>query len=116
MLKTLKKTLPSKLASDRRTGSNFLSFKNASAAEEIAIYYGFTPIDVPVVRKEDMFQAKEIHEGEMRPRSVPAENECYFDVCPEEKVAILRTYFEKNMHALPQPVCLFFEGHFDSNP
>src|SRR3989344_8602127 len=96
-------------------GRDYVSFKNASRAEEIALYYGFTPIELPTVSKADLAQAKDLYETE-KPRSLPDENECYLDICPEEKISTLRTYFENNMLSQPQPVSLFAEGHFPTNP
>ncbi len=95
---------------------NLVSYKNVSRAEELAIYYGFTPAELPRVTKEDLSLARDIYETGDRQKRLPEENQCYFDVCAEEKIAILRHYFEKNMQALPQPVCLFFEGRFDTHP
>lgn len=100
---------------NKSQAENSVSFKNASRAEELAIYYGFTPSELPKVTKEDLALAKNIYESD-RPKSLPEENQCYFEVCAEEKIALLRSYFEKNMQSLPQPVSLFFEGRFDTHP
>ncbi len=100
----------------RNNRRDYVLFKNASRAEEIALYYGFKPTDIPLITKDDLAQAKHLAESESKPRSIPEGNQCYFDICPEEKIALLRLYFEKNMQSLPQPVCLFLEGHFGTNP
>jgi histidyl-tRNA synthetase len=91
--------------------SKYITYKNLDRGAEIALYYGFSPESTPEIKKSDLDNARSlfdcdfIEEGEEGNPSV-------LPLHAEEKVAILRTYTEKNMIALPQPVMLYFKGSF----
>ncbi len=75
-------------------------------ASEIAVYYGFTEVETPEITRADLEQARGVVEGDLKTR----DPECTLSVCPEEKIAVLRTYAEKKFERNPQPVMLFFDG------
>ncbi|KKU70477.1 MAG: Histidine-tRNA ligase [Parcubacteria group bacterium GW2011_GWA2_47_21] len=84
-----------------------IRLKNASVAEEVALYYGFKPARAPAVNRDDLHQAKILRAGERR-----LVDEKTIVIRPEEQIAILRLYEENNWHKEPQPIFLFFEGKF----
>lgn len=75
-------------------------------SEEVALYYGFQPIESLEVTKDDREKAKMVLEGTVKGKNP----ECTLSVCPEEKIAVLRHYADKNMHTLPQPVMIYYKG------
>ncbi len=79
---------------------------SAEKSAEIASYYGFTIIDTPTVTKDDLQKTR--RELEIEPAR--CEDELHLVVHPEEKVAILRTYLEKDLVNAPQPVMFYYEG------
>jgi len=81
----------------------------AERSAEIAHYYGFTCIDTPTITKDDLSKTKK--ELEIDPIKDEPKNPKKLYVRPEEKVAILRTYGEKEMFNQPQPVLLYYFGH-----
>ncbi|MEK7088075.1 MAG: His/Gly/Thr/Pro-type tRNA ligase C-terminal domain-containing protein [Patescibacteria group bacterium] len=92
-------------ASPQRSGnekakrsSAYIEYKNLHPAMEVALYYGFTPLDSPVIiTKKDRDRARSIQE-EMRTDP--------FSVAPtlEERIALLRQYGEKKVNEGMQPV------------
>lgn len=87
----------------------YVDFGNFDATAEIAFYYGFTPIDVPEIKKDDRDRAKNLSHGSDNDKNLVSAHDC---VSPhlEEKVAIIRTFEEKKMFTWPQPVMLYFRG------
>ena len=82
-------------------------------AQEIAIYYGFKPIETPVLEKEEVF-IRAIGEG-----TDVVDKEMYtfrgkgtdrLAVRPEYTASIMRAYLEHGMQNLPQPVMLYSYG------
>lgn len=70
--------------------SPYIEYKNIHPAMEVALYYGFTPPDSPImITRKDRDLARELHDDE---KTNP------FSVAPtlEERIAFLRYYQEKN--------------------
>jgi len=88
----------------------FLEIKNIDRTTEAAVYYGFLPIEIPKIEKEDKDRAKALKEGE--PITQIGSNEKIKNM-PEEKAAILRNYFSSNLAIMPQPVMLTYNGFID---
>lgn len=86
--------------------------KKVDKTLETAMFYGFSPVATPRITKEDIVMAKAINENDSNVKS----NKCTISLCPEEKIAVLRTYFETNMQTLPHPVALYFKGPIISHP
>ncbi|MEI6191158.1 MAG: His/Gly/Thr/Pro-type tRNA ligase C-terminal domain-containing protein [bacterium] len=93
--------------------SKFLDLKNIDKSTEAAVYYGFMPIEMPKIEKEDKDKTKTIKEGE--PITVIGSNEKIENII-EEKSALLRTYFNTNMAIMPQPVMITYNGFINDGP
>lgn len=82
-------------------------------AQEIAVYYGFTPLDTPLLEKEEVFvgalgEGTDIIDKEMYTfRTKGSER---IAVRPEFTAATMRSYLEHGMQNLPQPVMLYSYG------
>jgi len=87
--------------------SKFLDLKNIDKSTEAAVYYGFMPIELPKIEKEDKEKVKALKEGE--PIDMIGSNEEIKNTA-EEKAALLKTYFNTNMAIMPQPVMLTYNG------
>lgn len=86
---------------------------NLDKAAEIATYYGFTPTEPPQITKEDIHKAKSFCDNTKKSKN--SFNDLGISIDPEEKVSIFRTYLEKNMQSMPQPVMIYFEGGPQNN-
>ena len=82
-------------------------------AQEIAVYYGFTPIETPVLEKEEVFisaigEGTDVVDKEMYTfRSKGGEK---LAMRPEYTASVMRAYLEHGMQSLPQPVMLYSYG------
>jgi histidyl-tRNA synthetase len=82
-------------------------------AQEVAVYYGFKPIETPVLEKEDVFisalgEGTDVIDKEMYTfRSKGGER---LAVRPEYTASVMRAYLEHGMQNLPQPVMLYSYG------
>lgn len=84
-------------------------------ASEIALYYGFKPIETPVVEKADLFtrglgDTTEVVQKEMY--AFRTKGGDHLALRPEGTAGVLRSYLEHGMQALPQPVMLYYYGPF----
>ena len=83
-------------------------------ASEIALYYGFKPIELPILEKEMLYVAsvgegtdiidKELCSFRMKSERVALR--------PEGSPGVMRAYIEHNMRSEPQPVMLYYYGSF----
>lgn len=87
--------------------SKFLDLKNIDKTTEAAVYYGFMPIEIPKIEKEDKDKVKTLKDGE--PINKIGSNEKILNTA-EEKSALLKTYFNTNMAIIPQPVMVTYDG------
>ncbi len=87
--------------------SKFLDVKNIDRATEAAVYYGFMPVETPIIEKADKDNAKILKDGE--PIEIIGSNEEIKNIV-EEKSAILRNYFDTNLAIMPQPVMITYNG------
>ena len=87
--------------------SKFISYEHLDKIGEISTYYGFVPMKSPTITKEDIDAAKDILEGDY----VDDETElhAHLPLHVEEKIAIIRTYHEQQLHAMTQPVMIYFK-------
>ncbi len=82
-------------------------------AQEVAIYYGFKPIETPLLEQEEVFvsaigEGTDIIDKEMYTfRTKGGEK---LAVRPEYTAAVMRAYIEHGMMNLPQPVLLYSYG------
>jgi histidyl-tRNA synthetase len=82
-------------------------------AQEVAVYYGFRPIETPLLEREEVFtsalgETTDVIEKEIYAfRSKGGER---LAVRPEYTAAVMRAYLEHGMQTLPQPVMLYSYG------
>jgi len=93
---------------------SLIAYKKLDKAAEVAFYYGFTPIERPKITRDDSAKAKSLFDGDYKIKNYGT-NACYLAMAPEEKLALLRLYHEKNMASLPQPVMIYFESNGDTS-
>ena len=84
-------------------------------ASEIALYYGFKPIELPILEKEELFISS-IGEGtdiiDKEAYSLKTKGGYHLTVRPEGTAGVMRAYIEHGMRAQPQPVMLYYYGPF----
>ena len=83
-------------------------------AEDLAGYYGFLPISLPHIEKEELFtktlgETSDVVEKQM---FVVKSGGDRLVLRPEATAGIMRAYFEHGMHTLPQPIMLYTLGSF----
>jgi histidyl-tRNA synthetase len=88
----------------------FLTFDHLDKIGEIPVYYGFTPRQSPSIKKTDLEEARSLLEGDFIDDEGDAK--AHLPLHVEEKIALLRMYQEDGLHALPQPVLLYFKEPF----
>lgn len=84
-------------------------------AAEVAIYYGFKPIETPILEKEQVFVAgvgegTDIVEKEMY--HLKTKGGEHLVMRPEATASVMRAYIENGMQSLPQPVMLYYYGPY----
>jgi len=82
-------------------------------ASEVAIYYGFTPIETPVLEQEEVFirgvgQGTDVVDKELY--TLRTKSGDRLALRPEYTAGIMRAYLEHGMQSLPQPVMLYSYG------
>ena len=84
-------------------------------AQEVAIYYGFKPIETPILEKTDVFTASvgigtDIIDKEMY--MLKTKGGDHLAMRPEGTAGIMRAYVEQGMQSWPQPVMLYYYGPY----
>lgn len=84
-------------------------------ASEVAIYYGFRPIETPILERESVFTSSlgigtDIRDKEMY--SLKTKGGDALVMRPEGTAAVMRAYIQNGMQALPQPVALYYYGPY----
>jgi len=82
-------------------------------AQEVAIYYGFKPIETPIIEYEDVFTSSigvgtDIIDKEMY--TLKTKGGDHLALRPEHTAGTMRSYIEQGMQALPQPIMLYSYG------
>ncbi|MFA6353445.1 MAG: histidine--tRNA ligase [Candidatus Paceibacterota bacterium] len=82
-------------------------------AQEVAIYYGFKPIDTPILEKEEVFTGgigcdTDIIDKEMY--TLKTKGGDHLALRPEHTAALMRAYIEHGMQSMPQPVMFYQYG------
>ncbi|MFA5997571.1 MAG: histidine--tRNA ligase [Candidatus Paceibacterota bacterium] len=82
---------------------------------EIASYYGFRPIETPILEREAVFTSSlgvgtDIRDKEMY--TLKTKGGDHLVMRPEGTAGIMRAYIENGMQALPQPVMLYYYGPY----
>ncbi len=87
----------------------------AEKAAEVAIYYGFKPIETPILEKEDLFLRGVGEENDMTQKemyTLKTRGGDKLALRPEGTASVMRSYLENGMHALPQPLSFYYFGPF----
>ncbi len=84
-------------------------------ASEIAVYYGFRPIETPILEREAVFTSSlgvgtDIRDKEMYVLKTKGGD--HLAMRPEGTAGVMRAYIENGMQALPQPVMLYYYGPY----
>lgn len=82
-------------------------------ASEIALYYGFAPIETPVLEYEDVFvraagETSDVVEKQLY--NLKTKGGDRLALRPEGTASVMRAYIEHGMQSLPQPVMLYDYG------
>lgn len=82
-------------------------------AQEVAVYYGFKPIETPILEHESTFTTAvgvgtDIVDKEMYTLKTKGGDQ--LAMRPEQTAGVMRSYIEEGMQALPQPVMLYHSG------
>jgi histidyl-tRNA synthetase len=84
-------------------------------AQEIAVYYGFKPIEMPILEQTELYnrgigEGTDIMDKEMY--SLKTKGGDHLALRPEGTAGIVRAYIEHGMQSEPQPVMLYYYGPF----
>ena len=84
-------------------------------ASEIASYYGFRPIETPILEREAVFISSlgvgtDIRDKEMY--TLKTKGGDHLVMRPEGTAGVMRAYIENGMQALPQPMMLYNYGPY----
>jgi histidyl-tRNA synthetase len=82
-------------------------------AQEVAVYYGFKPIETPIVEAAEVFtssigEGTDIVDKEMYTMKTKGGDQ--LALRPEHTAGLMRSYIEHGMQALPQPVLFYNYG------
>ncbi len=84
-------------------------------AAEVALYYGFQPIDVPIVEREEVFLSTNGEDTDIVGKemySVKSKGTDKLALRPEGTAPVMRAYLEHGMQTLSQPVKFYYYGSF----
>jgi len=84
-------------------------------ASDVALYYGFKPIETPVLEKEEVFlksqgEGTDIIDKEMY--TLKTKGGHHLAMRPEGTAGVMRSYIEHGMQSLPQPIMLYYYGPY----
>ena len=82
-------------------------------AQEVAIYYGFRPIETPILEQEEIFtssigEGTDIIDKEMY--TLKTKGGDHLALRPEHTAPLMRAYLEHGMQNMPQPVMFYQYG------
>jgi histidyl-tRNA synthetase len=95
-------------------GDDYYDFQGFfEKAQEVAIYYGFKPIDTPMLEQEEVFsttigEGTDIVDKEMY--TLRTKGGDHLALRPEHTAGTMRAYIEHGMQNQPQPVMLYNSG------
>jgi histidyl-tRNA synthetase len=95
-------------------GDEYYKFQGLfEKAQEVAVYYGFTPIETPILEHEETFTSgvglgTDIVDKEMY--TLKTKGGDHLAMRPEHTAGLMRSYIENGMNSLPQPVLLYHSG------
>lgn len=82
-------------------------------AQEVSMYFGFKPIETPILEQEEVFTTSigagtDIVDKEMY--TIKTKGGDHLAMRPENTAGVVRAYIEHGMQNLPQPVLLYYYG------
>ena len=82
-------------------------------AQEVAVYYGFKPIETPIVEQEEVFTSAigigtDVVDKEMY--TLRTKGGDHLAIRPEHTAGLMRSYIENGMQSLPQPILFYSYG------
>ena len=95
-------------------GDDYYKFQGLfEKAQEVAVYYGFTPIETPILEHEEVFTTAvgvgtDIVDKEMY--TLRTKGGDHLAMRPEQTAGLMRAYIEHGMQSVPQPVLLYHSG------
>lgn len=95
-------------------GDDYYKFQGFfEKAQEVAMYFGFRPIETPLVEQEEVFTTAvgagtDIVDKEMY--TLKTKGGDRLALRPEHTAGLMRSYLEHGMHSLPQPVLFYHSG------
>jgi histidyl-tRNA synthetase len=94
-------------------GGDFYAFQGFfERAQEVAVYYGFKPIETPILEHEDLFttsnSGSDAVDKEMY--ALKTKGGDRLALRPELTASVMRSYIEHGMQSLPQPILLYYYG------
>lgn len=114
-LKKETKVTPTSLKGmDDIIGDTYYAFQGLfEKAQEVAVYYGFTPIETPVLEHEEVFvsaigEGTDIIDKEMYTLKTKGGDK--LALRPEYTASVMRAYLEHGMQTMPQPLLLYSYG------
>jgi len=117
-MKNAKKTTPKEIASPKGMrdimNEEYYSFQGFfEKAQEVAVYYGFKPIETPILEQESIFttgigEGTDIIDKEMY--SLKTKGGDQLALRPEHTAPLMRAYIEHGMQTMPQPVMFYQYG------
>lgn len=118
MKKIIKKTNPKEIASPKGMrdimNEEYYNFQGFfEKAQEVAVYYGFKPIETPILEQENIFtsgigEGTDIIDKEMY--SLKTKGGDHLALRPEHTAPLMRAYIEHGMQTMPQPVMFYQYG------
>lgn len=109
---------PNELASPKGMrdiiGADYYKFQGFfEKAQEVAVYYGFSPIETPILEHEYTFttsigEGTDVIDKEMYTLKTKGGDQ--LAMRPEHTAGLMRAYMEHGMGQLPQPVLLYHSG------
>lgn len=97
-------------------GDEFYAYEGfLEKASEVAMYYGFKPIETPLLEKEELFtsgigEGTDIVEKEMYGLKTKGGDRLVMR--PEGTAPVMRAYIEHGMQSWSQPVMFYYKGPF----
>jgi histidyl-tRNA synthetase len=95
-------------------GDDYYKFQGFfEKAQEVAVYYGFKPIETPILEFEDTFTSAvgigtDIVDKEMY--TLKTKGGDRLALRPEHTASLVRSYIENGMQSLPQPLLFYHSG------
>lgn len=95
-------------------GNDYYKFQGFfEKAQEVAVYYGFKPIETPILEHESTFTTAvgvgtDIVDKEMY--TLRTKGGDHLAMRPEQTASLMRAYIEHGMQSLPQPLLFYHSG------